>query len=559
MIPMFTTFVASILGVVLTLGQRTIARIAYDGAQPRDLTDEERAMFGRMFGDVETIPVAARHVFVGVCGGRGGKSYVLGALRLLHLALTVSLATLAPGEVAAAVIVAPDLRLARQTLRYVLGAARSVPSIAKRITSETADGFTLRRPDGGSVEIVCLPATRGGSALRGRSLVCALLDEAAFFRDESSVVNDVEILRAVGPRILPGGQVLILSTPWLEQGILFDLWKTNHGAPSSAVVAHAPTLLLRDDEETRLYVERETANDPDSAACELGAEFRGGGAGFFFDPVSISQAVDPARPLVAPCPKGARRSAAADIGLIKDSSALVVGAHLGKYFEILEMLELRPTSSAPLRLSFVIGEIATVLKRHFLAMFVTDAYAREPAKEWARPLGITIKAAPEGAEAKVDSYLGLQQALRENRVRLPNHPRLLAQLRLVLARPLPGGGMKIEMPRRAGLGHGDLVSALVLSHASAGGNAMMAALRESTARDRGQVYDPQSRSTSTSVVALRIPTPTCRPTNASTGRLALLRSSSSCAPTSSASQPSSARPARARYRSPLRRRARFRD
>ena len=61
-----------------------------------------------------------------------------------------------------------------------------------------------------------LPATRGGSALRGRSLVGAVLDEAAFFRDEDYSVNDAEIYRAVAPRILPEGQTIIASTPWAE-------------------------------------------------------------------------------------------------------------------------------------------------------------------------------------------------------------------------------------------------------------------------------------------------------------------------------------------------------
>jgi len=478
-IPIFTVFVATILRVVLTLGQRTIARLAYDGAEPTDLTDDERAMAIRIFGDIgDVVPQAARHVFCAVAGARAGKSYVLGALRLLHLVLSVSLDSLAPGEIAMAVIVAPDLRLARQTLRFVLGAVRSVPAIAKRIIAETADGFMIRRPDGAVVEVVCLPATRGGSALRGRSIICALLEEAAFFRDESAVVNDVEIVKAVGPRILPGGQLLIVSTPWLEQGVLFDLWKANHGGPVTALVAHAPTLLLRDDADTRLYVERAMHNDPDTARNELGAEFLGGGAGFFFDPETLGRAVDRRRPLVMRAPPNAIVDAGGDVGLVTDSSALVVGAFVGKIFTLLEMLELRPKASAPLKLSFVIAEFAAVLKRHAIRSFVADGHSREPAREWATHHQIFIRSAAGGAEKKAESFLGLQQALKEGRVNLPDHPRLLMQLRSVVARPVSGGGLRIDMPRRAGA-HGDLAAALVLAHSNGGSGSKLAAVLRS--------------------------------------------------------------------------------
>jgi hypothetical protein len=159
----FVAFVERVLGVRLTPGQRVVCRIAYDGANPCDLEGDERELAHRIFGNVDVIPDEARHTVVAVCGARGGKSYVFCALRLLHLALTVPLNTMAPGEVASALIVAPDLRLARQCMRYALGAAKANRDIAQRISSESADGFVLARENGRTVAIECLPATRGGS------------------------------------------------------------------------------------------------------------------------------------------------------------------------------------------------------------------------------------------------------------------------------------------------------------------------------------------------------------------------------------------------------------
>src|SRR5579883_2032034 len=58
--------------------------------------------------------------------------------------------------------------------------------------------------------------------------------------------------------------------------------------------------------------------------------------------------------------------------------------------------------------------------------------------------------------------------LRACKLQLPPSARLTAQLKAVTSTPLPGGGIRITSPRRAGQGHGDIVSALVLGawHAS---------------------------------------------------------------------------------------------
>jgi len=465
----FGDFARSV-GVDLTPGQRVACRVAYDGVDPADLDPDEREIARAIFGDIAHIPPEARHVFAVVAGARSGKSFVLGAVRGLHLALTVPLTTLGPGEHAAGVVVAPDLRLARVVLRYVRGLMTRIPALARRVESETADGIVLRRPDGAKVEIMCLPATRGGSALRGRSLVFALLDESAFFRDESYAVNDTEILRAVAPRILPGGQLLVLSTPWLEQGVLFDLWRRNFGTPTDALVAHAPTLVMRSDAHTRRFVERERLRDPDNAARELDAEFVGGGASLLFDPTSIARAVDPTRPLASLAPGGAVVGAGGDLALVRNSSTLAIVERVDERYALLEVVEHRPAKGEPLKLSAVVADFAAVLQRHDLQAFVADGHQREAAREWCDAHGLVIESAPEGAAGKWSTYQLLATLLREGRFAMPHHPRLEAQLRAVLSAPAPGGGYRVTSPRRPDGSHGDLVSALVLGvHAASVG------------------------------------------------------------------------------------------
>ncbi|HEY4156721.1 MAG TPA: hypothetical protein VGM29_01445, partial [Polyangiaceae bacterium] len=187
----YTRFVASI-GVKLTRPQLALCLVAFDGLEPKQLRGDLRRYARIIFGNVETIPARARRVLVAVCGARGGKTYTLGALRLLHLAVTVSLATMAPGERAVGLIVAPTLKLAHQCLRYVSGAVGQSEELSSYVVSDTAEVIVLDLP-GGRVSIECAAASSGGVSLRGRSLVGAVLDECAFFYDDSGYkVNDVE-------------------------------------------------------------------------------------------------------------------------------------------------------------------------------------------------------------------------------------------------------------------------------------------------------------------------------------------------------------------------------
>jgi hypothetical protein len=452
----FVPFVEA-LGVRPSPAQRVLWEVIADGTQPEDLPEHERAIARQLFGEVDTIPPELLAVVAIVKGGRIGGSY-FAALRLIHLAVTVRLA-LAPGEQASALIVAPDLRLAKQAFRYVAGAIDSVPELGALEVRRTEDAIAIQREDGQLVAIECLPATRGGSALRGRTLVGVLLDEAAYFRDESAAVNDADIYRAVAPRVVPGGQLLISSTPWAEMGLLFDLFQANHGAPKTCVAARAPTLLMRtDDPNTIRHVERETERDPQTAAQEFGAEFMGRGAGTFFDGAAIDRAIDPT--LTIPGPRLPRMAAGVDPGFSRDASAFVATGSDGDRFAVVEVDELRPEKGKPLQPSAVVVRWAELARRLGLGSVLSDVHYRESLREHFGAQRIGLEPVPEGQIGKRAMYERTRALLNEGKLRLPNHPRLIRQLREVIGKPTPGGGFSIMSPRRAGA-HGDLVSALV--------------------------------------------------------------------------------------------------
>lgn len=284
----FISFLRTV-GFTATPAQEVLCRVAFDGEEPGSLTGTDRDLATQLFGpDVDTVPPEARSVIVIVKGARIGGSR-MSALRALHLAATFDPTAVAPGEIASATIVGPDIRLGRQTLRFAHGAATATPALAGAMGSVTEDSFQLVTGPGRAVAVECLPATSGGRAVRGRSLVAAVMSEAAFFRDRDYLVNDEEISRALAPRLTHGAQLIIESTPYAEMGLLHSLYHENWNSPETALAVRAPTLLMRPEPTMRALVERERKRDPDNAAREFDAEFISAGSDLFFDPTAIDR------------------------------------------------------------------------------------------------------------------------------------------------------------------------------------------------------------------------------------------------------------------------------
>lgn len=437
-------------GVTLTPGQREVAGVFYDGAAPTDV-----AIWG---AEVVVAGVRPRaRVVCAVVGARGGKTYALIALRALHGAMTRDLSSMARGQEALALVVAPDPRMRAEVLRYAEGHAEKIWPIL----SSNADGFRIERPDGRVVSVEAVVATRGGTALRGRSLTDAFFDECAFFRDQDYVVNDEELFRAASPRVLPGGQIIVASTPWAKKGLLWSFYRDGWGRTDAvALVARAPTLALHDAPWVRAIVEDERRRNPDNAAREYDAIFPESDAAQMFGEELVLRCTDEGRETRLPLP-GETVTAGADFGFERDSSALaVVHDAGGGMLHVAELMELKPEPGEPLKPSKVCRSFAAVAVRHGVGEIMADQHYRQAIAEYIEGAGLTFLDAPTGKDIAT-SYVRLRSLMQEGRIRLPDNARLRAQLINVQARPLAGGAMSIVSPRVAGGGHGDLVSALV--------------------------------------------------------------------------------------------------
>lgn len=482
-------------GVVPERGQWVLVRVCFDGVDPVDLPPDERAIARQLFGDVDRFPPLARKVIAEIIGGRSGKSY-FNTLRLLHLCCTVSLeGFLAPGQRAHAAIIAPDVETAKEALVYFIGACATAPrlrgtvdpDLCRRVLDkgEMVEKFIFRRPvDGRFVEVAVRAVRAGGSNVRGRWYVGALMDEACLFYTDGYRLNDEGPFKAICPRILPGGQMLLSSTPWLDSGVLYRLWHTEFGRPATAVVAHAPTLVLRPDspqvrEVVQTAYEADARTGEETAAREFGAQFGTGAADDFLPKDLLKLArVDKSQPGPRP---GEKVGAGGDLAFDRNSSSLVGAVDDGKKIRLALVVERRPRGGVSLRPSKVCREFAQLVRLFGADGLTADRHYQATLREHLE--GDDDQAEGEESEgddgeessdlrldpppSPEDAWVLFKTLLAEGRLVLPRETPeeqlLFAQLEGVKFRRLPKKRIAIVLPQGRDGRHGDLAASAVLA------------------------------------------------------------------------------------------------
>lgn len=435
---------------------------ASEGLPVSGLTD---AQGERHFGcPPSRLPRTRARTVVVRAGGRAGKTSRLLAPKALHAAWTVPVPLLGRGEEAYSLLVGPTMALARQSLSFARGYVEASPVLSRALVADNADYLTLRRPDGVKVRVQVFAAGRGGAQLRAKTLVFAGFDEAAFFRDEGTgVVNDAELYRAVLQRIVPDGQAWLVTTPWLEGvGLVEEFISKDFGVHAHALCCVAPTRALNPFWDPTGEIEADLrAQDPDAAAREIDAVPMVGGSRAFFDAGALAHAIDEKRPLELAPVSGAVYGAGGDFAFRRNSSALAVVERRGEHYHLALLDEMRPETGVPMKPSAVCAHFGAALKRYSTGTVAADSHERDEVSAALAASGVSVVPAPEGQAGKAESYIFARTLLHEGRLHLPDHARLRRQLRDVVAKPAPGGGLSISSPQKASGEHGDLVSALV--------------------------------------------------------------------------------------------------
>jgi hypothetical protein len=407
-------------------------------------TDEERAIFEEISGG-RPLPAKRVRELWAVVARRGGKSRMAAAIGV-YLALFVP-RNLAPGEVGEVTIIAATREQATVVFKYVIGFLQTSPVLRQEIEVVTQHEVRLR----GNVVL----STRAGNyrTVRGRTLLAAIIDEVAFLRDETSSMPDIETYRALLPALATTGGMLIgISTPYRRIGLLHQKHRDYFGVddPDVLVVAGAsqqfnPTL-------DSSVIERARASDPEAARAEWDAEFRSDIAALL-DDQTIEAAIDHGRPLELP-PLGGytfyRAFCDASGGVGADSYTLAVGHKEGQHF----VIDLVRGTGGKFDPDIVTQEYAALLREYRAFQVTGDSYAAQwVAGAW-RKAGIGYF---KSELPKSQIYLECLPLFARGLVRLPNHQRLLRELRLLERHTHRSGRDTVDHGRN---GHDDHANAV---------------------------------------------------------------------------------------------------
>lgn len=420
------------------------------------LSSEEREIFARLCGD-RPLPLSPVAEAV-INAGRGAGKTQGGGLGVIYFSTCRRWPT-SPGQVPVALLLAADREQASVAYRYTLGLLESSPVLANEIAAVTQQRITLRS----GVEIQV--ATSDYRAVRGRSLICVVADELAFWpTTPTSASPDSEVLIAVRPGLarFRGSMLVAISSSYAQQGELYEYFRRYHGTDDPRVlVAHGGT---RDFNPTfpQAVIDDALARDPVAAAAEYLSQFRADLASFIdaglvdgatrsepreLPRVGRTKTGTPIAYVAAVDASGGRGDATAAAVAHRDGTRVVVDA--GRRW---------PAPHDPQQ---VAREVAALLETYGLTAAVADEYGAELARVMYREAGVALVSAPDN---RSDTYLKLLPLLTTGRAELPPDPILRQELLGLQRRTRSGGRDAID--HRPG-GHDDLANAVALAAVAA--------------------------------------------------------------------------------------------
>jgi hypothetical protein len=385
-----------------------------------ELNDDEMRTFAAVAGSRAPPTQRVRELWA-ICGRRSGKSKIA-ALLGCHFALFTS-PRLSPGEIGCVAVIAASREQAGVVFSYLKGYLAASPVLQREVVGQTASEITLRSG------IVLSVHSNSFRTVRGRTLLCAILDEVAFFRDETSATPDVEVYRALLPSLATcNGMLIGISTPYRKLGLLHQKYRDHFGVDGDEILCVSGGTTVFNPTLSEQTIATQRAADPTSAASEWDAEFRSD-ISTFLDDELIDAAVQHDRPLELPpraYPAFYRAATDSAGGVGRDAYTLAIAHKEGEKYVIDVVRGTRPGQKFDPQQ--VTREYAALLKEYRIGAVVGDAYAAQ----WVAGAWLDCGVSYTTSDIpKSQIYLETLPLWTRGLVGLPNHPKLLKELRLL--------------------------------------------------------------------------------------------------------------------------------
>lgn len=420
-------------------GWRTILKAAFG----MPLSDDELAFFRTVASrDPPAKPVKEIWIIV---GRRGGKDSVASVIVAYLAAMFSDGGRLRPGERALVLCLATDRDQAKIVLNYTRSYFTDIDLLQGMVTNETTNGFELDN----QVDIAV--ATNSFRAVRGRAVLAAVLDETAFWRDDSSATPDIETYNALRPGLasLPGSILIGISSPYRKSGLLYKKHKDHFGKNSPDVlVIKAPTRALNPTIDQTI-IDEAMADDPAAARAEWMAEFRDDLEDFISHEAVMACVESGVRE--RPPQRGRRYFSFTDpSGGSNDSMTCAIGHREGDLIVVDCVREI----TAPFDPESAADEFANLFKTYGLTKTHGDRYSAEWCAQAFEKRQIQYR---QSELPKSALYLNLLPHLNGKTIRLLDHPRSINQIASLERRTARGGKDSIDHPAQ---GRDDVANAI---------------------------------------------------------------------------------------------------
>jgi hypothetical protein len=408
-------------------------RAVLAAAEGNPLTPEQDVLFREVAGDRDPPTSRVRELWA-IVGRRGGKDSIASALATMASLGDYS-GVLRPGEKATIACIASTRDQAEIVFGYIKGNFTAVPALGALVTS--ADDDTITLSTGAEIRV----STNSFRTVRGRSIVVAILDEVAYYRDADSANPDTELLNALEPAMatFPEALLIGISSPYRRKGVLYNRWRESFGKNDPDVLVVQGASRVFNAGLPQRIVDRRMAADPEAGAAEYMAEWRSD-LSDLIDRGLVDAATE--RGVVArPPAHGADHRMFVDASGGRGTSFTAAVAHIAEDGTVI--LDATFERTAPFDPSNVVREVAqlaeqygveTVRGDNYAPMWVTEAFAKQ---------GLSYE---QSKLSRSEIYLNLLPLLTSGRASLLDVPRLAIQLSSLERRASRAGRDSVSAP-----------------------------------------------------------------------------------------------------------------
>jgi hypothetical protein len=387
--------------------------------------------------------------FVAIVGRGGGKDSIASAIAI-HAAISFDpKGKLRPGEKAMVMCLACDREQAGIVFNYIRASFEMVPALAKMVVAINSESIELNN------RVVIEVHTNSYRSVRGRSLLCCICDEIAFWRSDTSSNPDLEVHAALKPGLarVPNSMLVLISTAHRRAGLLWNRFRECYAKNNNDVLVIKGTTLQFNPTADRATIKAALESDPQQYSAEYNSEWRSD-LQSYVSRDAVEACVIEGRYELPPVP-GVRYQAFIDPagGSGGDSMTLSI-AHKTESRAILDLVrEWRP----PFSPEAVVAECAEALKFYRVGTVVGDRWGGEFVREPFIRRGIAYKLCDK---TKSDIYREFLPLINSGRIELLDLPKLVSQLASLERRVSRGSGRdSIDHPSGPGF-HDDVCNAV---------------------------------------------------------------------------------------------------